>query len=119
MLPYACVVPDTAADSFLEFAGSQPDQVEAGDYRKVGVQLSDKGALEAAVKVLDAGLKDTHLPNWKSAISTSAKAISSSTLWMLLLELSVSRKTMVSPRVSMLFADRVTWESFQNTTPTP
>src|SRR6187402_1900358 len=49
--------PDAAAASFLEYSKAQPEQLEAGDYRKVGVQLSDRKALKAAVDVLDAGLK--------------------------------------------------------------
>lgn len=51
------LAPEAAAGSFLEYARSQPEQVVAEDYRKVGVQLSDRKALKAAVDVLDAGLK--------------------------------------------------------------
>ena len=51
------LAPEAAAGSFLEFAGAHPEQVEAGDYRKVGVQLSERKSLKAAVDVLDAGLK--------------------------------------------------------------
>lgn len=51
------LAPDAAANSFLEYSKSHPEQLEAGDYRKVGVQLSDRKALKVAVDVLDAGLK--------------------------------------------------------------
>lgn len=51
------LAPEAAAGSFLEYSKTQPEQLEAGDYRKVGVQLSDRKALKAAVDVLDAGLK--------------------------------------------------------------
>ena len=49
--------PDAAAQSFLAYATEQPSQVDAGDYHKVGVQLSERSALSDAVVVLDAGLK--------------------------------------------------------------
>jgi len=53
----ARVAPDAAAASFLDYAKSSPDQVEAGDYRKVGVQLSERKAYTAAGNVLDAGIQ--------------------------------------------------------------
>jgi len=46
-----------AAQSFLAYAQEQPDKVDAGDYHKVGMQLSESKALTDAVAVLDAGLK--------------------------------------------------------------
>ena len=49
--------PDMAAQSFLAWAGEQPDQVDAGDYHKVGMQLSERKALGDAVAVLGAGLE--------------------------------------------------------------
>lgn len=49
--------PDAAAQSFLDYAEKQPDNVDAGDYHKVGVQLSEQKALKDAVVVLDKGLK--------------------------------------------------------------
>lgn len=49
--------PEAAANSFLEFAKAQPDQVAAEDYRKVGTQLNSRKALVQATHVLDAGLK--------------------------------------------------------------
>lgn len=51
------LAPEAAAGSFIEFAKAQPDQVAAEDYRKVGMQLSDRKALKSAVDVLDAGIK--------------------------------------------------------------
>lgn len=50
------LAPEAAATSFLEYAKTQPDQVAAEDYRKVGTQLSARKALTAAVNVLHAGL---------------------------------------------------------------
>ena len=51
------VKPDTAAQSFLNYAEQQPEQVDAADYHKVGMQLSEGKALSDAVAVLGAGLK--------------------------------------------------------------
>ena len=51
------LVPETAAQSFLDFARSQPDQVAADDFHKVGSQLSARGAYSPAVDVLHAGLE--------------------------------------------------------------
>ena len=51
------LTPSAATQSFLAYAQEQPDQVDAGDYHKVGVQLSERSAFTDAVVVLDAGLK--------------------------------------------------------------
>ena len=51
------IQPEAAAKYFLDYAGKQPANVDAGDYQKVGMQLTDKKALKDAVFVLDAGLK--------------------------------------------------------------
>jgi hypothetical protein len=51
------IQPEAAAKYFLDYAEKQPGNVDAGDYQKVGMQLTDKKALKDAVFVLDAGLK--------------------------------------------------------------
>jgi hypothetical protein len=48
--------PEAAAQSFLDYATQQPDKVDAGDYQKVGMQLSEQKALKEAVAVLGAGI---------------------------------------------------------------
>jgi TolA-binding protein len=53
----ARIAPDAAARSFLAFAQEQPGQVDAGDYHKFGMQLSERKALADAVAVLGAGLE--------------------------------------------------------------
>ena len=51
------IKPDAAAQSFLDYALKQPDKVDAGDYHKVGVQLTEGNSLKDAVAVLGAGHK--------------------------------------------------------------
>jgi TolA-binding protein len=49
--------PEAAAQSFLDYAEKQPDMVDAGDYHKVGMQLTERKSLNEAVAVLGAGHK--------------------------------------------------------------
>jgi hypothetical protein len=73
------LAPDAAASSFLEYSKSQPEQLEPGDYRKVGVQLSDRKALKAAVDVLDAGLsRFADDPKLKEAMDLTVAAAETS-----------------------------------------
>lgn len=67
--------PDAAAKSFLDYAAQQPDEVDAADYQKVGVKLSENKALTDAVSVLDAGLKRfPDNPTLKAAIAKTLAA---------------------------------------------
>jgi hypothetical protein len=49
--------PDAAKSSFLEYAKANPEQLEAGDYRKVGQRLTERKAIQDAVEVLHAGIE--------------------------------------------------------------
>jgi hypothetical protein len=48
--------PDAAAQSFLAYAGEQPDKVDPSDYHKIGMKLTERNSLNDAVAVLGAGI---------------------------------------------------------------
>src|SRR5688572_30364888 len=47
--------PDAAAQGFLAYAEKRPENVDAGDFQKIGMQLTERKALGEAVRVLGKG----------------------------------------------------------------
>lgn len=51
------IQPEAAAKTFLNYAEKEPANVDASDFHKVGMKLTDEKALKDAVVVLDKGLE--------------------------------------------------------------